>query len=183
MSDKSYGLSRKETGLPTLPANRLGDQIGGHLGLATITRAANATPYTANDVVGGPISIVDAGPNNGDIIVMSLQLLLNILALPAAMSSFRLYLYSATPPSAIADNSPFTISAADALLLLGYIDNITPALIGTGTGVVQAQLDQIVKQFRMGPGSVLYGYLVTNGAYTPAANSETYNLILNSLTA
>lgn len=153
---------------------------GGFLGTATVTRAANATPYTANDVVGGALTIANAGPSAGDILLMSLQMILNITALPLAMTSFRLYLYSITPPSAIADNSPFTATTADTAVMLGYIDNIVPAAIGTGTVAVQAQLDQIAKQLRLAASGNLFGYLVTNGAFTPAANSETYALTLNS---
>lgn len=152
----------------------------GYQGTFTVTRAANQTPYTANDVVGGALTLATIGPTSGDIEVMSLNLILNITALPAAMTSFRLYLYNVTPPSAIVDNSPFTFGAGDRASFLGYIDNIVPSLLGTGTASVQAQLDQIVKQLRMPAGTSLFGYLVTNGAFTPAANSETYTGTVNT---
>lgn len=165
-------------GTPTTNAISVRSQAG-YQGAFTVTRGANQTPYTANDVVGGPLTIAAVGPTSGDILMMSLQLIFNITALPAAMTSFRLYLYNVTPPSAIADNSPFTFGAGDRAAFLGYIDNIVPALIGTGTTSVQAQLDAIVKQLRMPAGSALFGYLVTNGAFTPAANSETYTGTIN----
>lgn len=164
----------------TLTANAISVRSqAGYQGTFTVTRAANQTPYTANDVVGGPLTILTVGPTSGDLLLMSLQLIFNITALPAAMTSFRLYLYSVTPPSNIADNSPFTFGAGDRASFLGYVDNIVPSLIGTGTASVQAQLDALVKQLRMPAGSSLFGYLVTNGAFTPAANGETYTGTLN----
>ncbi len=165
----------------TLTTNALSVRSqGGYKGTFTVTRAANQTPYTANDVVGGALTIATVGPTSGDILIMSLKLMLNITALPAAMTSFRLYLYNATPPSAIADNSPFTAGTSDTAVMVGYIDNIVPTLIGTGTSAVQAQIDAILKQVRMPAGTSLFAYLVTNGAFTPAANSETYDGVLNS---
>lgn len=165
----------------TPAATAVSVQGRGFLGTATVTRAANTTPYTANDVVGGAITIANAGPVSGDVLITSLRLLLNLTAIPSGMTSFTLYLYNATPPSAIADNSPFTLGSGDRASFIGYIPNLTVTLLGTGTSTPQAQLTQIIEQVRTVGGSSLYGYLVTNGGFTPAANSETYTLTMRGV--
>jgi hypothetical protein len=97
------------------------------------------------------------------------------------MTSFRLHLYDNTPPSALADNAAWTFTAADRAVYLGYIDIGSPALQGTA---LYCQVDAVNKQLEPGIGSVgIYGYLVTNGAFTPAANSEVYTPRIYALAA
>lgn len=155
----------------------------GYLGTSTVTRAANTTVYTAGDVVGGPLTIATVGPSGGDTFITAVSMVQNISAVPSGQTSFRLYLYNATPPSAIADNSPHTLGAGDRASYLGYIDLGTPALVGTGTGTPTVQADGVNKQFRMPAGTSLFGYLVTNGGFTPAAVSETYTITVNAVSA
>jgi hypothetical protein len=153
----------------------------GYLGTATVTRAANQTPYAINDVVGGALTIANVGPSSGDVLITSVRVLLNIDALPSGLQSFTLHVYNATPPSAIADNSLFTLGSGDRAAYIAHIDNIPVSALGTGTQSVQAQLDNIVQQFRTVGGTSLFAYLVTNQAYTPAANSETYSLVMRGI--
>ena len=153
----------------------------GYVGTSTVTRAANQTPYTANDVVGGALTIATVGPSSGNIIITGARIMFNITALPAAMTTFSLYLYNVTPPSAIADNSPFTMGSGDRASFLGRISGLSSYLIGTGTSSVYAELENINYQFKMGATTSLFAYLVTDGAYTPAANSETYTITVPSL--
>ena len=152
-----------------------------YVGTATVTRAANTTTYAANDVVGGALTIANAGPSAGDIFLTGLALMQNISAVPSGQTSFRLYLYNATPPSAIADNSPFTLGSGDRASFLGYVDIGTPTLLGTGTGSPQTQIDNVNKQLRLVGGTSLFAYLVTNGALIPVANSETYTLTASTV--
>ncbi len=153
----------------------------GYQGTATATRGANTTPYAAGDVVGGPLTFINVGPNSGDVLLLSLRMVLNITAIPSGMTSFTLHLYNATPPSAIADNSPWTFGSGDRSSYILHIDNLTPTLLGTGTSTPQAQISSIIEQVRLVGGTSLYAYLVTNGGYTPAANSETYDLKLRGI--
>lgn len=154
-----------------------------YTGTATVTRAANTTTYAANDVVGGALTIANVGPSGGSVFVTGVQLLQNISAVPSGQTSFRLYLYNATPPSAIADNSPFTLGSGDRAAFLGYIDIGTPALLGTGTGTPQSQLDNINKQVKLLGSTSLFAYLVTDGALVPAGASETYSLLVPAVAA
>jgi hypothetical protein len=151
-------------------------QGAGFVGRATVQRGGNTTQYTAGDVVGGVLTIVEAGPDSADVLLDAVRIVFNIAAKPAAMSTFSLHFYNTSPPSAIADNAPFTLGADDRPFWLGKIDAIAPVLVGTGTSSVVAETENIVKQLRTKNGRALYAYLVTDGAYTPAANSETYSL-------
>lgn len=139
----------------------------------TITRPANVTPYTAGDVLGGALTIATMGASGGDSILTNAFLLPQIAAIPAGMTSFRLHLYSATPPSAIADNGVWTFDAGDQAVYLGYVDLGSPADFGAGLFV---QAVPINLQIKLVASTSVFGYLVTNGGFTPAANSEVYLL-------
>lgn len=144
-----------------------------------ITRPANTTAYAAMDVYGGVLTFPMVGPNGGSILINSASLRLDIAALPSGIGGWLLFLFSATPPSAIADNSPFTLPSGDRPYELGSID------LGTGvlyTSTVKVQTDGIGKQVRLAAGNQsLFGYLVTKNAFTSANNSETARVILNSI--
>lgn len=145
----------------------------------TVTRPANTTAYTAGDVLGGVITFTSAGPSGGHLILDGADLRIKITAIPAGMTTFRLHLYDVTPPSAFADNAVWTMGATfgDVDGYLGYIDLGAPALQGTGSNfAVFVQVpDGLAKKVKLASASTsLFGYLVTNGGFTPAANSEVY---------
>ena len=131
-----------------------------------ITRGADLTPYTANDVVGGLFTFPRISESSPLIRIDHALLSLDLSAVPGSMSTFRLHLYSCEP-SALADNDAFTMSAADFAKYVGYIDIGTPVDVGPIL-VVQAADIRRVCQSLLGD---LYGYLVTAGAYTPAAST------------
>lgn len=141
----------------------------------TVTRPANTTAYTAGDVVGGAIEFKDIGPASGDILILSAALRIHVTAIPAGMTSFRLHLYDVTPPSAIADNAAWDLPAGDRASYIGYVDVGSPADVGS---TLHVQTDGINKPVRMGGSYSLFGYLVSNGGFTPAGNSEVYVPVL-----
>lgn len=157
-------VSATNTQLPATPSGSA---------ITTITRPANVTPYTAGDVLGGAIQITTGMTSGQRVMIAGMDLMPQIAAIPAGMTSFRLYLYNVTPPSAIADNSPWTFASGDRASFLGYVDVGSPALIGA---TLFCQLDQINKMIQMAGSANIFGYLVTNGGFTPAANSEVYQL-------
>jgi hypothetical protein len=160
---------------------------GGRAGVSrqTITRPANATPYTAGDVVGGAIEFTNIAPafnnaqnnNGGQVTITCSKLEIDVAAIPTGMTSFRLYLYSVTPPSTLVDNAAWDLPAGDRAAFLGYIDLGTPLDLGSTLFI---QTNNIGAQFAA-QGTSLFGYLVTNGGFTPAGNSEVYKVILNSV--
>ena len=138
----------------------------------TVTRPANTTPYTAGDVVGGAIPLVGL-PNSAlvqDLYITSADLRVDVSAVPSGMTSFRFHLYNATPPSAIADNAAWDLPSGDRASYLGYVDVGSPADAGA---TLYSQVDQVNKHIRPGPAGV-WAYMVTNGGFTPAGNSEVY---------
>lgn len=136
-----------------------------------VIRPANATPYTALDVVGGAFELPLMGPSAEHIKINSSLLRIDVAAVPAGMTTFRLHLYSVTPPSAIADNAAFDLPVGDRASYLGYCDLGTPVDLGA-TLSVQADFLRQVKL----AGTSLFAYLVTTGGFTPAGNSEVYNV-------
>jgi hypothetical protein len=151
--------------------NSDGSLSTGYRSQPTVTRPANQTPYTAGDVVGGVIEFTNIGPAGGHIWITSVDLMAYISAIPSGMTSMRLRVYDASPASAIADNSPWDLPSGDRANYLGYID--IGSLVDEGsTCAVQTDVS---KQFKLAANSSsLFAYLVTNGGYTPAANSEVY---------
>lgn len=142
----------------------------GYRAQVTVTRPANQTPYNAGDVVGGVIEFPTIGPQAQHVMLTSFDLRYDVSAIPSGMTTFRLHLYSATPPSALADNAPWDLPSGDRASYIGYID--IGALTDFGSTLF-AQVDGLAKQVKLATGATsLWGYLVTAGAYTPAANSE-----------
>ena len=145
---------------------------GGYRAAPTVTRPANATPYSAGDVVGGATEFTNMGAAGGHILVTGTDLMVHVAALPSGMGSFRLHLYDAAPPSAIADNAAWDLPAGDRDSYLGYVDMGTPVDVG---GTLYVQQENLNRQFKLGAAQTsLWGYLVTAGAFTPAGNSEVY---------
>lgn len=131
----------------------------------TITRPADTTAYTAGDVVGGALYLQGLPGTLYDFLITSAALAIHVTAIPSGMTSFRLHLYNAPPPSALADNAAWDLPAGDRANYLGYIDMGSPTDVGSTLFV---QTDQINKQIRAGDAGV-WGYLVTNGGYTPSS--------------
>jgi len=144
--------------------------------LVTITRPADTTAYTANDVVGGAISFPALAWNGADFIITSATLAINIAAVPSGMTSFRAYLYNVTPPSALADNAAWDLPAGDRAAYIGYVDFGTPVDLGS---TLYVQSDGVNAQIKAASNTV-FAYLVTIGAFTPAA-STVFTATLHSL--
>lgn len=143
------------------------------------TRPANVTPYTAGDVVGGVLTFADMGAAGRHMMLTSCDMRYDVASLPAGMTAFRLHLYSATPPSALADNAAWDLSSGDRSVYIGFIDLAAPLDLGN---TLFTQYDGVNKQFKLGAAETsVYGYLVTTGTYTPAANSEVFVTTLRAV--
>jgi hypothetical protein len=146
----------------------------------TITRPANVTAYSANTVVVGALTIATGLTSGQRGMIVGADLMLQIASIPSGMTSFRLYLYNVTPPSAITNATAWDLPSGDRASFLGYVDVGTPVDLGS-TCFCQADGGTINKQFQLSGSANLFGYLVTNGGFTPAANSEVYLLRLQIL--
>ena len=152
-----------------------------YLSTATITRAANTTPYIANDVYGSVFELTNIGSSGGFVFLSSIDVIFNFTALPGGMGSFAVYLYSSSPPSAITDNNPFSIASGDRASILTLNGFSLTASLARGGGSVVAETLNINQLFKLANNSTsLWGYLVTLGAFNPANNSETATIRVRS---
>lgn len=137
----------------------------------SFTRPNNTTAYAANDVVGTDAATnmtftncaVTAGTH---IIITGLTLEIDVNAVPAGMSGFRLHLFNAAP-TAITDNSAFNLIAADRSKYLGNIAIDAPSDLGD---TIWVDMTNVNKKVRLLDNSTtLYGVLETLAAFTPSA--------------
>lgn len=146
----------------------------------SVTRPANTTAYTALDVIGdnSVITFASIGTTAGHIMLTNLRFEYDVAALPSGMTGLRLHLYNAAP-TAISDNAAFDLPSGDRDKYLGYIDVGTPVDLGA---TLWSQNPDARVQVKLASASTsLYGILQTTTGFTPAANSEVFKLILNSV--
>jgi hypothetical protein len=142
----------------------------GYHAQTSVTRPSNTNTYGVGDVVGATAAawkFHNIGPAGGRILITSTALRFDLSAVPAGMTSFRLQLYTATPPSALADEATWDLPSGDRASYAGYIDLGSPVDVGS---TLYVQADQVNKQIQLAAGcSDLWGYLVTNGTYAGAS--------------
>ena len=141
----------------------------------TITRPANATPYTASDALGGALTLGVLGPSGGGILLTDVELEYDVAALPTGFTA-ALALYSVTPPSAFADNAAWDIPSGDRASFLDYITLVTPTDYGS---TLYSRTSGLNRQIKLA-GTNLFAYLVV-GAFTPAGNSEVLKLTVHTV--
>lgn len=135
-----------------------------------VTRPADTTLYTGGDVVGAAaaaITFTSFGAASQTTEIFGASIRVDLSTVPAWAASLRLHLYSVTPPSALADNAPWTLPSGDRASYLGYIDIGTPVL-ATSTSWVQ---DMSIRFPARMAGTSLFGYLVTPGGGASAAST------------
>lgn len=144
---------------------------GGVVASANFTPAAAA--YGAGDIhsVAQQLNFVDrnglAVPVGSIIRILTSVVKIDVTAVPSGMTSFTLQLYGVTPPSAPADNDPWTLASADLPSYCGAIDLGAPVDLGAALYVKKQYIDFDVKLDA--DKSSLFGQLVTVGAYTATA--------------
>jgi hypothetical protein len=154
--------------------------ISGYSSVVSLARTTDTTGYTANDVIGigtgsglttagaAALTFTNIGPAaGGEIIITTVKLEIDVTAIPSGMTSFRLYLYNVTPPSALVDNNAWDLPSGDRASYLGYVDLGTVVDLGS---TLYVETNGYNKQVTVASGGSLFGYLVTNGTYTPAAS-------------
>lgn len=137
----------------------------------TLTRTADTNAYAAADVVGAAtgstaaLTFSNAGLEARTVAILSAQLQINDTAVISGETSYRLYLYNITPPSALGDNTAWDLPSGDRASFLGYVDLGTPVDLGS---TLYVETNIINKPLHL-RSSTLFAYLVTNGAHTPAS--------------
>ena len=136
-------------------------------GAAINTTGSSAGTHTVN-VCGSAVITLPNMSKGGDVaMILSSLLNINLAAIPASMTSFRLHLYSVPPATVLVDNDVWALATADFPAYLGWVDlgtliDVGPALSVQATGINKPIVT---------PGTDLYGVLVTNGGYTPVSNT------------
>lgn len=137
----------------------------------SITRTADTNAYAANDVIGAAtgstaaVEFTNMGPSGASVMITGCSLEVDATALVSGEATYRLFLYSATPPSALGDNAAFDLPSGDRSVFLDYIDISTPVDIGSTLFI---KMDNLGKQVKL-TGTSIFAYLVTVGAFTPAS--------------
>ncbi len=150
---------------------------------ASVSFTCGTSPYAIADAVGASgaaaaLSFTSMGPSTsggGRIMLTSASLEIDVAAAISGETSYTLYLYNVTPPSALNDSAGWTLPAGDRAAFLGAISLGTPVLPQPGATTLYIEVTGINKQIKL-LGTTLFAYLVTNGAYTPTARVFVINL-------
>jgi len=148
---------------------------------ASVTRVNDTNAYLANDVIGAAtgstaaIEFTSIGPSAGSIRIIGAELRIDATAAISGETSYRLHLYSVTPPGAYGDNTAWDLPSGDRASYLGYLDLGSPLDLGS-TLYVQSEQAKDIKL----AGTSVFAYLVTLGAYTPTA-SRVYTVKLHAV--
>jgi hypothetical protein len=104
--------------------------------------------------------------------ITSAALEIDDTAVISGQTSYRLYVYNVTPPSALADSAAWDLPSGDRASFLGYVDLGTIVDLGS---TLYLETNGVNKQLTFASGSI-FGYLVSNGAYTPLAKNHVVTL-------
>jgi hypothetical protein len=156
----------------------------GFASTATIQRPSGETAYTANDVYGSIIQLSNVGSSGGNVFINNIKIMFNTSTPPSGMTSLVIYLYSASPPSAIADNLVFNGASADRNFHLTEDGIILSIATMRGGGSFFAMASNINRQVKLAANSTsLWAYVVTPNAFTPTSSAETGTITINSFLA
>lgn len=137
----------------------------------TLTRTADTSLYAANDIVGSAtgstagLTFALTNASAGEFVITSAELLIRSSGVISGETSYLLYLYNVTPPSASGDNAAWDLPSGDRASFLGYVSLGTPVDLGS---TLYVQTDGINKQVTLASANI-YAYLVTVGTYTPTS--------------
>jgi len=159
------GIGTSTTPLPTTGI--------GYVSSATFTPAAAA--YLAGDIIEGAKTFSLIGPSTGGaILITNTRLRVDASAVQSGETSYTIHLYTVTPPSALADNAVWNLPSGDRASYVGSIALGTVVDVGDTLFVEQTGL---TKQIVVPAGGSLFGYLVTNGAFTATAAARVVTLM------
>jgi hypothetical protein len=144
----------------------------GQINTAQATFTPAATSHTAGDVVGGAQEFKGLSTQTAQgVQIISASLLVTTPTL--LTSTWRVYLFNVTPPSALADDAAFLLPAGDLPGFLGYVD--IAQLVDAGDNLY-VQSDNINKPLRPAGGRSAFGYLVCLATVTLVAQPHLVTL-------
>lgn len=154
----------------------------GYSNSATFT--TGTTAYAIADAVGASgaaaaISFTTMGPASTDVMITSSELEIDTTAVISGETSYTLYLYNVTPPSALNDSAAWTLASGDRASFLGAVQLGTPSLPQTGATTLYVRQDNINSQIKLAATPTIFAYVVSNGAFTPTA--RVYKVTLHTV--
>lgn len=153
--------------------NEVGNAHPMAVGFPTFSAAATFTPaaasHVAGDVNGGAQEFALAAPAASLLRIVNASLM--VAGGTQETSTWRLYLFGVTPPSALADDAAFLLPSGDRASFLGYFDFAQLVDVGD-TLYIEATPN---KHIRL-TGTSVFGYLVNLTTLTPAAVAHTVRL-------
>jgi len=176
MRDK-YVAFDDDTGAPMfVPGTAAGGLSSAAALTVTFARPDNVLDYAAGAVIGtatdatAALTLAGLAVPGQAALITGTGLFLGMTAIPSGMTSFSLALYSATPPSALADNVAWSLPSGDRPFFLGIVSLGSPADLGT---VLWSEQNALLKQVQVAADSdELFAYLITTAAWTPEAETE-----------
>jgi hypothetical protein len=190
----NFGQTLKTKAISVVLASDAGLPAGeshiGQVGMNTVnieaslfTRPDNATPYSANDVVGPNVAAVitftgAARANAGSGNIVKARLVANS-ATGMLGAVLRLWVYKVAP-TPIADNSPYTLLWADRANRIGYIDFPALTTEGTGSDSCSSLWSDMPLNFTTGASdSALYGVLEIKTVGAAPIAQQQFGVFLN----
>jgi hypothetical protein len=139
----------------------------------TFSAAASFTPantsHTAGDSVGVAAEFALAAPSASLLRIVSASLL--VAGGTNETATWRLYLFSVTPPSALADDAAFLLASGDRASFLGYFDFAQLVDVGD-TLYIEATPNKVIRL----TGTSVFAYLVNLATVTTAAIARTVTI-------
>lgn len=155
------------TGADIANANPLAVGFGSYSASATFTPAAAS--HTAGDAVGVAAQFSLGAPTGALLRIVSASML--VAGGTNETSTWRLYLFSVTPPSALADDAAFVLASGDRASFLGYFDFAQLVDVGD-TLYIEATPDKVIRL----TGTSVFAYLVNLTTVTTAAVARTVTI-------
>ena len=128
-----------------------------------------AASHAAGDSVGVAAEFALAAPSGSLLRIVGASML--VAGGTNETSTWRLYMFSVTPPSALADDAAFTLAAGDRASFLGYFDFAQLVDVGD-TLYIEATPAKTIQL----TGTSVFAYLVNLTTVTPAAIARTVTL-------
>ncbi len=148
-------------------SNPIAVAFGSYSASASFTPAASS--HTAGDAVGVAAEFALAAPTGSLLRIVSASMI--VAGGTNETSTWRLYLFSVTPPSALADDAAFVLASGDRASFLGYFDFAQLVDVGD-TLYIEATPNKVMRL----TGTSVFAYLVNLTTVTTAAIARTVTI-------
>lgn len=160
---------------PVIPVDLAGN-VQGKAYSASASFTPAATSHTAGDAVGAAAEFALNAPTASVLKIIGASML--VAGGTNETSTWRVHLFSVTPPSAVADDGAIVIAAADRASYLGYFDFAQLVDLGD-TLYIEATPNKIIRL----TGTSVFGYLsnLTTVSTANVARTVTLHTIISPL--